>query len=136
MAELFFGTPTGSRLGSLSNGVVFGQILAFSIFSGSLLLVLGAALQCTAQDYGMFLAARMIIGFGGLIAVEASPMFIAEQAYPTHRAVLTAYQLQQPVVPGGALLAAWVTYGTHFKGPRGRRVAAGRFRDEGDCRAH
>ncbi|CAK7245175.1 MAG: hypothetical protein STHCBS139747_006745 [Sporothrix thermara] len=98
----YFSSTTNGYDGSMLNGLQ-------SMDHGSLLLVLGAALQCTAQDYGMFLAARMIIGFGGLIAVEASPMFIAEQAYPTHRAVLTAYQLQQPVVPGGALLAAWVT---------------------------
>lgn len=125
----FFNTPTGSRLGSLSNGVVFGQILAFPIapwicdhygrrfpiFIGSLLLVIGAALQCAAQNYAMFLAARMVIGFGGLIAVEASPMFIAELAYPTHRAVLTGYYNNLWYL--GSLMAAWVTYGTYFMGP-------------------
>lgn len=127
--QTFFNTPTGSRLGSLSNGVVFGQILAFPIapwlcdhtgrrfpiFIGSLLLVIGAALQCAAQNYAMFLAARMVIGFGGLIAVEASPMFIAELAYPTHRAVLTGYYNNLWYL--GSLLAAWVTYGTYFMGP-------------------
>lgn len=101
----FFDSPSGSRLGSLSNGVIFGQILAFPIapwlcdhtgrrfpiFSGSLLLVIGAILQCAAQNYAMFLVSRMIIGFGGLIAVEASPMLVSELAYPTHRPVLVGY---------------------------------------------
>ncbi|KAJ5889301.1 hypothetical protein N7504_010111 [Penicillium tannophilum] len=125
----FFGSPTGTRLGSLSNGVIFGQILAFPIapwlcdhtgrrfpiFIGSALLVIGAILQCAAQNYGMFLASRMIIGFGGLIAVEASPLLVSELAYPTHRSVLVGYYNNLWYL--GALLAAWVTYGTYFMGP-------------------
>ena len=124
----FFGNPTGSRLGSLGNGVIFGQILAFPIapwvcdhmgrrfpiFIGSLLLVIGSILQCASQNYAMFLVSRMIIGFGGLIAVEASPMIISELAYPTHRPVLVGYYNNLWYL--GALLAAWVTYGTYFMG--------------------
>ncbi|KAJ5664697.1 hypothetical protein N7462_011510 [Penicillium macrosclerotiorum] len=125
----FFDSPTGTRLGSLSNGVIFGQILAFPIapwlcdhtgrrfpiFIGSLLLVIGAILQCAAQNYAMFLVSRMIIGFGGLIAVEASPMLVSELAFPTHRSVLVGYYNNLWYL--GAMLAAWVTYGTYFMGP-------------------
>lgn len=125
----FFGHPTGTRLGSLSNGVIFGQIAAFPIapwlcdhtgrrfpiFLGSALLVIGAVLQCAAQNYAMFLVSRMIIGFGGLIAVEASPMLVSELAYPTHRSVLVGYYNNLWYL--GALLAAWITYGTYFMGP-------------------
>ncbi|KAJ5625989.1 hypothetical protein N7510_002298 [Penicillium lagena] len=125
----FFDFPGGSRLGSLSNGVIFGQILAFPIapwlcdhtgrrfpiFIGSALLVIGAILQCASQDYAMFLVSRMIIGFGGLIAVEASPMLVSELAYPTHRPVLVGYYNNLWYL--GAMLAAWITYGTYFMGP-------------------
>lgn len=124
----FFGHPTGTRLGSLGNGTIFGQILAFPIvpwlcdhtgrrfpiFLGSALLVIGAILQGAAQNYGMFLAGRMIIGFGGLIAVEPSPLLISELAYPTHRPVITAYYNNLWYL--GATVAAWVTYGTYFMG--------------------
>ncbi|CAG8330446.1 unnamed protein product [Penicillium salamii] len=124
----FFGSPTGTRLGSLSNGVIFGQILAFPIapwlcdhtgrrfpiFLGSSLLVVGAVLQCAAQNYAMFLISRMVIGFGGLIAVEASPMLVSELAYPLHRPVLVGYYNNLWYL--GALLAAWVTYATYFMG--------------------
>ncbi|CAM1508701.1 Fc.00g055490.m01.CDS01 [Cosmosporella sp. VM-42] len=124
----YFDHPAGSRLGSLSNGVIFGQILAFPIapwladhtgrrfpiFIGSILLVIGAALQCAAQNYAMFLVSRMVIGFGGLIAVESSPMLVSELAYPTHRPVLVGYYNNLWYL--GALLAAWVTYGTYFMG--------------------
>lgn len=127
--QSFYNTPTGARLGSLSNGVIFGQILAFPvapwlcertgrrfpIFLGSLLLVIGAILQCASQNYAMFLVSRMIIGFGGLIAVEPSPMLVSELAYPTHRAVLVGYYNNLWYL--GATLAAWVTYGTYFMGP-------------------
>lgn len=125
----FFHHPLGTRLGSLANGTIFGSVLAFPIapwlcdhtgrrfpiFSGSALLVVGAIIQCAAQNYGMFLAARMIIGFGGLIAAEASPMLVTELAYPSHRSVLTAYYNTFWYL--GALLAAWITYGTYFMGP-------------------
>jgi len=57
----------------------------------------------------------MIIGFGGLIAVEPSPMLVSELAYPTHRAVLVGYYNNLWYL--GATLAAWVTYGTYFMGP-------------------
>ena len=122
--QSYFGSPKGTRLGSLANGTIFGQILAFPvvpwlcdhtgrrfpIFLGSALLVLGAILQAAAQNYGMFLASRMIIGFGGLIAVEPSPLLISELAYPTHRAVITAYYNNLWYL--GAIFAAWITYGT------------------------
>ncbi|KAJ5633365.1 hypothetical protein N7490_009704 [Penicillium lividum] len=127
--QTFFGNPTGTRLGSLSNGVIFGQILAFPIapwlcdhtgrrfpiFIGSAFLVIGAILQCAAQNYAMFLISRMVIGFGGLIAVEASPMLVSELAYPTHRPVLVGYYNNLWYL--GSLLAAWITYGTYFMGP-------------------
>ncbi|KAK9236473.1 general substrate transporter [Lipomyces kononenkoae] len=126
--QTFFGYPTGTRLGSLGNGVIFGQILAFPIapwladntgrrfpiFSGSALLVVGAALQCASTNYAMFLASRMLIGFGGLIAVESSPMLVTELAYPTHRPVLVGYYNNLWYL--GAILAAWITYGTYFMG--------------------
>ncbi len=86
----------------------------FPIFIGSLLLVIGAILQCASQNYAMFLVSRMIIGFGGLIAVEPSPMLISELAYPTHRPVLVGYYNNLWYL--GALLAAWITYGTYFMG--------------------
>lgn len=125
----FFDHPKGERLGSLANGVIFGQILAFPvapwlcdhtgrrfpIFIGSIFLVIGAVLQCAAQNYAMFLVSRMVIGFGGLIAVEASPMIISELAYPSHRPVLVGYYNTLWYL--GALVAAWVTYGTYFMGP-------------------
>ncbi|KAL1864986.1 hypothetical protein VTK73DRAFT_5536 [Phialemonium thermophilum] len=124
----YFGHPMGSRLGSLSNGVIFGQVLAFPvapwlsdhtgrrfpIFIGSVLLVVGAVLQCATQNYAMFLVSRMIIGFGGLIAVEASPTLISELAYPTHRPIIVGYYNNLWYL--GAILAAWITYGTYFMG--------------------
>ncbi|CRG91075.1 hypothetical protein PISL3812_08123 [Talaromyces islandicus] len=127
--QQFFNFPTGTRLGSLSNGVIFGQIVAFPIvpwlcdhtgrrfpiFLGSFLLVIGAVLQSASHNYAMFLISRMVIGFGGIIAVEASPMLVSELAYPTHRSVLVGYYNNLWYL--GALSAAWITYGTYFMGP-------------------
>ncbi|OZJ04088.1 hypothetical protein BZG36_03393 [Bifiguratus adelaidae] len=124
--EDYFNHPTGGPLGALVNGVIFGQIIAFPvtpwicdhmgrrfpIFFGSLLLVIGAILQAASQDFAMFLVSRMIIGFGGLIAVIPSPMLVSEIAYPTHRHILTA--IYNTLWYLGALVAAAITLRTSF----------------------
>ncbi|OZJ03972.1 hypothetical protein BZG36_03256 [Bifiguratus adelaidae] len=127
--QTFFNHPTGASLGALANGYIFGEILAwpfiswvcdsmgrrFPIFLGSVLLVIGAILQAAAQNYAMFLIARMVIGFGGLMALVPSPLWVSETAYPTHRHVLTA--LFNTIWYLGAAFAAWITFGTYHMSP-------------------
>lgn len=59
----------------------------------------------------MFLVARLIIGFGSVIAIVGGPTLVSELAYPTHRGVATA--LFGPSWYTGAFIAAWVTYGSY-----------------------
>ncbi|CAN6646957.1 hexose transporter Hxt11p [Trichomonascus vanleenenianus] len=124
--QSFFGSPQGAVLGALANGTTFGGIIAFpfaswindtwgrkwGIFLGSGIIVVGAALQAAAQNYAMFLISRLFLGFGSLIAVVGSPSLISELAYPSHRGVVTA--VYNTLWYLGALVAAWVTYGTYF----------------------
>jgi len=63
----YFGNPTGQRLGTITNGVRFGQLASLAIISpllhhygrripiaiGSAILLVGVVLQTTAQSYGM-----------------------------------------------------------------------------------
>ena len=98
--------------------------------------ILGVVLQSIGATYGMFLAARFLIGFGVAIAHGASPLLITELVHTQHRAVFTtiynstsSYSLRsmslfaQPVplttffCPAtwylGAIVAAWLTFGTN-----------------------
>ncbi|SGZ54727.1 CIC11C00000005070 [Sungouiella intermedia] len=118
------GHPQGQKLGALSNGTLFGSIAAvpvapfltdrfgrrFSLVFGQSLTVLGAILQGVSTNYGFFLGSRLIIGFGSAVATVGSPTLISELAYPTHREVSTfLYNICWYL---GAIVAAWVTYGT------------------------
>ncbi|CAI5759396.1 unnamed protein product [Candida verbasci] len=115
-----------NNLGALSNGTTFGGFFAMLFASyisdkfgrkialavGAILIIIGAVLQGASYNYGFFLAARFVIGMGSGIAVASSPSLISEIAYPTHRDICTA--LYNSCWYLGALIAAWVTYGTHF----------------------
>ncbi|KAF7585044.1 putative lactose permease [Clavispora lusitaniae] len=118
------GHPTGKRLGHLSNGATFGGIAALPIIPylsdhygrkklvivGQTLAVVGGILQGASTGYGFFLGARILLGFGTMVAVVPSPPLISEISYPTHRATCTfAYNICWYL---GAIIASWVTFGT------------------------
>lgn len=122
--QRFFGEPKGTRLGAMTfgpNGGVLISVLVSSqlcdwfgrrkpILGGSILIIVGSAIQAAAINYGMFVASRFIIGFGLGIVSTAAPPLVSEVAYPTHRGQITSFLLVS--WPLGALIAAWVTYGT------------------------
>lgn len=122
--QAFFGKPQGSRLGAMTFGPTGGILISIVISSqlserfgrrypicgGSIIIVIGSILQAAAQNYGMFVAARFLVGFGlGIVSVSAPPL-LSECAYPTHRGKLVSFYLV--TWPLGSLMAAWITYGT------------------------
>ncbi|RBR11944.1 hypothetical protein FVER53590_14142 [Fusarium verticillioides] len=93
-----FGDPTGANLGTLVNAINIG-VLVSALFSsqvceifgrkkpitlGTFLIIIGSALQGGAQNLGMFIAGRIIIGLGTGIVAVAAPQLMTEVAYPTH----------------------------------------------------
>ncbi|KAI8664983.1 MFS domain-containing protein [Fusarium sp. Ph1] len=120
----FFGEPKGTRLGAMTfgpNGGVLISILVSSqlcdwlgrrkpIFGGSILIIVGSIIQTWSRNYGMFVASRFIIGFGLGIVSTAAPPLLSEVTYPTHRGQVVSFMMCS--WPLGALIAAWVTYGT------------------------
>ncbi|KAK6465612.1 putative hexose transporter [Scheffersomyces coipomensis] len=118
------GYPEGSILGALSNGTTFGSIIAFAtasylsdkfgrkycILGGLVVCVIGAILQGASYNYAFFLISRIIIGIGFSTAMCSSPSLIAELSYPPYRATCTA--CYNTLWYFGAIIAAWVTYGT------------------------
>lgn len=60
------------------------------IFLASIIIIVGAALQGGAQNFGMFIAGRFFIGLGGGFLATAAAPLVGELAYPTHRPIITA----------------------------------------------
>lgn len=124
--QTFFGTPTGTRLGTITNGVRYGQLAALFVCApiiqkfgrkwpiafGSGILLLGVVLQTAAQNYAMFVVGRVLIGFGNTIQTTASPILISELAYPSQRPQIVG--IMNSTGSLGQLMAAWITYGTAF----------------------
>ncbi|KAK9452798.1 general substrate transporter [Dipodascopsis uninucleata] len=126
--KVFFDYPKGYRLGNLSAAPTFGHIVGawvaaflsdrfgrkWTIGIGTSITIVGAIVQCFAQSYGAFFAARFVIGFGNTICINPSPSLLSELSYPTHRGFVTAtYNIMWY---SGAILAAWITYGTYWMG--------------------
>ncbi len=99
-----FHNPQGSTLGLVSTMQTIGAAVSLPfaayatdklgrrhpIFLGSVILIMGAALQAGAKGIEMFLAGRFFVGFGGGFVFTSAPAMVAELAYPTHRSIVTA----------------------------------------------
>lgn len=80
------------------------------LLAGALILLIGVALQGGAQNTGMFIAARGILGFGLALNITAAPLLVMELAYPSQRAPMVS--IYNSLWSFGSLVAAWATYGT------------------------
>lgn len=74
----------------------------------------GVALQGAAQNTGMFIAARGVLGFGLAFNITAAPILLLELAYPTQRSPMVS--IYNALWYLGAIAAAWITYGTFVMG--------------------
>ena len=73
-------------------------------------MVVGVILQTACQNFGMFIGARFLVGFGLSFASISAPVLLTELAFPTHRAPLTSLYNTSWYL--GSIVAAWTTYGT------------------------
>ncbi|KAI8943343.1 hypothetical protein NX059_001360 [Plenodomus lindquistii] len=120
----FFHQPGASTLGLLNAIYNVGQVCSvpFSAYAcdrfgrkqtlifGALIIFFGTGLQGGAQNNGMFIAARGIIGFGLGFNITAAPILIMELAFPTQKAPMVS--IYNSLWGLGATVAAWTTYGT------------------------
>ncbi|PVI02833.1 general substrate transporter [Periconia macrospinosa] len=122
--DKYFGKPRGGLLGIMSAILPLGCVVAtpfismvgdrfgrrVGIFFGATVMLIGGVIQGAAQNFAMFLISRFIVGFGLVFANSFAPMLIGELAHPKDRQVITSlYQTSWYI---GAILAAWVTFGT------------------------
>ncbi|KAF2032102.1 MFS general substrate transporter [Setomelanomma holmii] len=120
----YFGEPRGAMLGFFNSAMSLGSLIGLSvtpysidwrgrkmgIVTGSVIMLIAVALQRGAQNIGMFIAARLVLGFGDTIMLNSAPLLIAEIAHLQDRAVLVT--LSGASYHSGAFIASWVTYGT------------------------
>lgn len=122
----FFGNPAGAKLGLMSAILSLGAICSapfapmvadkfgrrWGITVGSIIMIVGAILQCESVTFAMFVVSRFILGFGLTFCTTASPSLVTELAHPKERVTITAICNTCWFI--GSILAAWITYGTRI----------------------
>ncbi|CAN9099129.1 unnamed protein product [Alternaria alternata] len=120
----YFGEPRGAMLGFFNSSMSLGSLIGLfftpylidwkgrkiGVAIGCVIMLFAVAIQTGAQNIGMFIAARLVLGFGDTIVLGSAPLLIAEIAHPQDRAVLVT--LSGASYHSGAFIASWVTYGT------------------------
>jgi len=84
----------------------------WSIFFGSAISVLGAIIQGTSVHVGMYIVARMLLGFGIPFCIISGSAMIGELGYPKERATLTSLFNASYFI--GSITAAAITMGTNY----------------------
>lgn len=116
----YFHNPVDGNLGLINNGTRIGQVALvpligpilkrfgrrMPIIYGSLLLLVGIAIQTAAQNTAMFIMGRVVIGFGNAVQQAASLVLIAEVCFPSQRAAILGIMNSTNGI--GQIMAAWV----------------------------
>ncbi|KAI1074246.1 sugar transporter-like protein [Whalleya microplaca] len=84
--------------------------LLTSIAFGCTFMITGGCVSAFCNGYEMFIAGRLILGFGNSLSQMASPLLLTEICHPQHRGPVTA--VYNCLWNLGALLVAWIGWGT------------------------
>lgn len=119
-----FDHPSGARLGFYGASTQLGG--AFTIFvapfiiqklgrramclMGSSIIIGMAIMQTFALNFNMFVAAKLLLGFGSTGVQIAAPVLITELAHPRQRARITA--MYNTTIYVGLIAGAWIAFGT------------------------
>ena len=120
----YFGSPRSALLGLMSAIYSLGAILVLpavppicdrlgrrgGIVFGSILMLIGAAIQTASQNIAMFIISRFILGMGIPFAIVAASSLIGELSHPNQRATMGS--LFNACWFIGSIVAAGTTLGT------------------------
>ncbi|KAI1491486.1 lactose permease [Biscogniauxia mediterranea] len=114
-----------------TTGIIFiiyniGQIVSFPfcgmiadgwgrrwcIFIGCVIVLVGTAVQTTANTLVQFVLGRFVLGFGASIASAAGPAYTVELAHPAYRGTMAG--MYNNFWWLGNILAGWTTYGSNL----------------------
>ncbi|CZR55815.1 related to hexose transporter protein [Phialocephala subalpina] len=99
----YFHHPVKAQLGLINAIFPVGKICGLA-------MVTPITIQAASVNVGMLVFSRWFLGVGTAFMAQPSPIIITELACPTHRGKVTA--LFNTFYFFGAILAAWLTYGT------------------------
>ncbi|KAI3607076.1 mfs monosaccharide [Moniliophthora roreri] len=115
----------GTLVGCLAAGVTGDRIGRLkTMFLGGLVVLFGAALQCSAQNLAWMLCARVINGIGTGYLNAIVPVWSAEVATHTSRGAFIALEFTLNIF--GVVIAYWLEFGLGFVGD-GRSQVRWRF---------
>lgn len=84
-----------------------------TIFFGSIIMIIGAILQCTSFELPQFIVGRIVTGWGNGMNTSTVPMWQSETASAHHRGKLV--MIEGMLVTGGITLSYWIDYGKSFQ---------------------
>lgn len=90
--RIFMIYTIGNMVGSVFTGPIcdrFGRRVG--MIAGSVLIVIGAAVQTAAQSDAYLLSGRFVLGFGVSIGTSSAPTYALELAPPQWRARIVGY---------------------------------------------
>ncbi|KAG7447741.1 MFS general substrate transporter [Guyanagaster necrorhizus] len=122
--DTFYHSPRSTLLGLMSAIYSLGAIAVllfvpyvtdhlgrrWAIVFGSVLMIVGAALQTASQNFAMFVCSRLVLGFGIPFVIVAASSLIGELSHPKERAVLGSLFSSCWFI--GSIVAAGITLGT------------------------
>ncbi|KAF9035374.1 MFS general substrate transporter [Hymenopellis radicata] len=118
--DTFFNSPRSTLLGLMSAIYSLGAIVVLplvpwisdhlgrrmAIVFGSVLMIIGAALQTASQNFAMFVCSRLVLGFGIPFAIVGASSLIGQLSHPKERAILGS------LFNSCSIVAASITLGT------------------------
>ncbi|KAJ4344164.1 hypothetical protein N0V95_006279 [Ascochyta clinopodiicola] len=103
----YFHKPDDNRLGIMNNAYNIGSIVSYllvpyaaeywgrkiPIAIGCAIMVAGALVSTFSTNWQIYMAGRLVLGFGNSFAQMCSPILLTEICHPQHRAKITAVWL-------------------------------------------
>jgi MFS family permease len=62
----------------------------WTLLIGAITVVIASIIQAASVNYAMFVVSRLLVGVGGMLVTQPSPMLISELAMPQHRGKYTS----------------------------------------------
>lgn len=120
----YFDQPSGATLGLMSSAYALGSFLSlplitiimdrygrkFAIIVACIWITVGAAIQGASVNIGMFVFARVFMGFGLPTLLTSSAALLHELVYPKHRPTIASF-LSVSYYPG-AIIGSGITLST------------------------
>jgi MFS family permease len=112
-------TNQGIAVASYNLGCFFGAVFTIfvgnivgrkkTIFIGSIIMTIGALLQCTSYDLPQWIIGRLVTGFGNGMNTSTVPMWQSETAKSHQRGKLV--MIEGMLITAGITISYWINYG-------------------------